>query len=198
MGKKGAATKELIKNVSRNLFSSKGYKDVSMQDICNATGLSKGGLYRYFKSKGEILLQLVAEEKQITVLQDIENGLPATEVLDHLLDEYKKNMHLSNTSLAFALYEYAASEEDISSEKQYLDGNNTSESAIWKSLVLYGIKSGVFHDIDYHIPMNSFLYAYRGVRMWSRVLEIDNAIYDNIIQSVKYLLIKDFAEDINV
>ena len=48
METKGERTRREILGVAKTLFSERGYKDVSMQDICNGTGLSKGGLYRHF------------------------------------------------------------------------------------------------------------------------------------------------------
>ena len=45
MGEKGQNTINRIKSEAMELFLQRGYKDVSMQDICNACGLSKGGLY---------------------------------------------------------------------------------------------------------------------------------------------------------
>lgn len=48
-------TRTLILKVSLQLFLKKGYKEVSYQDIINKTGLSKGAIYHYFKSKDDLL-----------------------------------------------------------------------------------------------------------------------------------------------
>ena len=40
MGKKGDATKAAIRNTALHLFIRKGFKDVTMKDICEAAGLS--------------------------------------------------------------------------------------------------------------------------------------------------------------
>lgn len=47
-------TIELIISESMKLFLSKGYDKTSMQDIINATNLSKGGIYHHFVSKEAI------------------------------------------------------------------------------------------------------------------------------------------------
>ena len=80
MGKKGENTRQLICNVAEKLFSEKGYTAVSMQMICDETGLSKGGLYRHFRNKEELLLELIKKEKK--VFNDIEAGKSATETLE--------------------------------------------------------------------------------------------------------------------
>ena len=42
-------------------FCRRGYHNTSVQDICDEAGLSKGGLYTYFKSKEQILAAVVKE-----------------------------------------------------------------------------------------------------------------------------------------
>ena len=43
MGKKGEDTKKFIREKAACLFAQKGYKNVTMKDICAITGLSRGG-----------------------------------------------------------------------------------------------------------------------------------------------------------
>lgn len=45
-----------------NLFAEKGYSETSIDDIVKASGISKGGIYYYFKSKEDIFLE-IAEER---------------------------------------------------------------------------------------------------------------------------------------
>lgn len=185
MGTKGEKTIERIKNEAMTLFLEKGYKDVSMQDICYATGLSKGGLYRHFGSKSEILLTLIGDERSIDVIGMIENNKPAVEILTLYLNEFFKNMLMSEKSLAYALFEYASSEECR------LSTSSKHDALVWESLIAYGIKTGEFNNIDYRIVMNTLLFAYRGVRIWCRAVEIDEEIPRSIIEAVKQLVIKN-------
>ena len=50
MSLKGEKTKQDIREKAYQLFAEKGFKDVTMKDICELTGLSLGGLYRHFES----------------------------------------------------------------------------------------------------------------------------------------------------
>jgi TetR/AcrR family transcriptional repressor of nem operon len=47
-------TKEKILKKSGILFNTKGYKATSISDITDATGFTKGAIYRHFKSKEEL------------------------------------------------------------------------------------------------------------------------------------------------
>ena len=54
MSPKGSQTRRNIVEKSLQLFSVKGYFNTSINDILQATGLTKGGLYGHFKSKEDI------------------------------------------------------------------------------------------------------------------------------------------------
>jgi TetR/AcrR family transcriptional regulator, transcriptional repressor for nem operon len=47
-------TKLNIIEAASNLFNTKGYKATSISDITNATGLTKGAIYRHFSNKEEL------------------------------------------------------------------------------------------------------------------------------------------------
>lgn len=48
---KGDLTRQRIVELAAPLFNQRGYVGCSMADIMEATGLEKGGIYRYFESK---------------------------------------------------------------------------------------------------------------------------------------------------
>ena len=59
MSLKGEKTKQEIREKACQLFAEKGFKEVTMKDICELTGLSRGGLYRHYESTGQIFLEIV-------------------------------------------------------------------------------------------------------------------------------------------
>ncbi len=54
MGSKGEATKNKIITTARRLFKYQGYKNTSIEDISRVSGVKRGNLYFYFKSKEEL------------------------------------------------------------------------------------------------------------------------------------------------
>ncbi len=52
------ATVERILTEAARLFLQKGFEKTSMQDVMDATGLSKGAIYHHFASKEDILLRI--------------------------------------------------------------------------------------------------------------------------------------------
>lgn len=184
MKTKGERTRNDILCIAKALFSERGYKDVSMQDICKGTGLSKGGLYRHFGNKAEILFELVKKEKRVE--QEIAEGVSAVRVLENLLQVYRADMKHCKESLAYALFEYASG-----CEEPFIDSRNTEEKALWHDLVAYGVKTGEFNDVDPDVVMDTFLYAYRGVMMWGRVLPFADETINHLIEAVKVMLVKE-------
>jgi AcrR family transcriptional regulator len=61
--KKNAEIKPRIKEVARNLFFTKGYNSVTTDDLAYELGTSKRTIYEHFKSKEEILDEVVNDMK---------------------------------------------------------------------------------------------------------------------------------------
>lgn len=69
MGEKSAHKKQFIVETARQVFVEKGYKDVTMKDIVDACGISRGGLYLYFESTAELFREVLeAEQKERMIL----------------------------------------------------------------------------------------------------------------------------------
>ncbi len=71
-----------------NLFSEKGYHELTMEEIAEEIGVSKGTIYNYFTSKESLYLEILKEsfESIETLLQEeIENSDPASMKLQKLL-----------------------------------------------------------------------------------------------------------------
>jgi AcrR family transcriptional regulator len=87
--------KEKIIEESLRLFSEKGFSGTSISEILEAAGVSKGGLYNHFKTKGELFSAVLSEsrkiwrDKNLAGLDDIEKPLEKiTKLLENYRDEY--------------------------------------------------------------------------------------------------------------
>lgn len=50
-----------IKEIALKLFVDKGYSKITMEEIVQTVGISKGGMYHHFSNKEEILLELLRD-----------------------------------------------------------------------------------------------------------------------------------------
>ena len=60
-----------IATTAARLFSVKGYIETSMEDVAAAAKISKGGMYYYFGSKGDILNYILSTFMDF-VLENVE------------------------------------------------------------------------------------------------------------------------------
>ncbi len=93
-------TKETIITAALRLFLLHGYKSVSLIDVANELGITKGGIYHYFSSKDELLQDAVhffldctaARYKEImnskNSLQEILHFL----LVENSVEEYSKKL----------------------------------------------------------------------------------------------------------
>ena len=106
MGKKD--TREKALNTARKLFIKKGKDGVRMQEIADVSGVNKGLLHYYFKSKENLFREVFEQEFQnlygsiyeiLKVQVGLENKLAA--IIDHV---FGQNMKLDNYA-AFMSFE---------------------------------------------------------------------------------------------
>jgi AcrR family transcriptional regulator len=55
--RKGEATRQRIIAQAAPIFNQRGFAGCSMQDLMDATGLEKGGIYRHFPNKEELAVE---------------------------------------------------------------------------------------------------------------------------------------------
>ena len=104
MQKKGKITKEMILNSASGLFSKQGYSKISMQDICAETGLSRGGLYRYFGSTKEIFLELLNRNKNNAsdeLQKAINENVSADSLFNYFLNSCKESIFAEDSGFFF-------------------------------------------------------------------------------------------------
>ncbi len=182
MATKGERTRESIIHESYTLFAEKGFKQVTMKDVCEVTGMSRGGLYSHFSGTDklfEAVLEKITEKSATDFQTEIKEGISAVKILEKTLDNMEEEMKHPEDSLSMALYEYA---ETVNTDVMERLGRNAKEK--WKMLIRYGIKRGEFQEVNVDEIVNVILYSYQGVRMWSRIISMKpktiRSITDNI------------------
>ncbi len=63
MSIKGDSSRAKILKSARKLFAKNGYSKVTMQDICRACDISRGGLYRHYSSTEEIFIAIIEKDE---------------------------------------------------------------------------------------------------------------------------------------
>ncbi len=188
MGTKSEQTKERILQDAWKLFAKKGYQAVTMTDICEKTGLSRGGLYRYYAGTGEIFSELLSREYVISDRMDRQESAAA--ILDDMLEEIRGEIMDKEMSLSLAIYEYA----NLGNEELFQKINENARRR-WISLIRYGKQTGEFLEVDEERVVDCILYYYQGLRLWSRVIPFGKETAERYVEMVREMLRGDAYKD---
>lgn len=189
MNSKKERTRELILNKSYELFAKNGFNKITMKDVCEATGLSRGGLYSHFAGTAQIfeaILEVLNQKDEMNFEKEMNDGMSAIDILERALQLMKDEMLHSEDSLSLAMYEYAG----ISDNKMMNHFNQIGEKK-WTHLIHYGMKRGEFKEVDVHEIVSVILYVYQGVRMWSRIVDMADVTFEAITNHIRKQLVKE-------
>ena len=112
--------KQLIIEKAAEVFAEKGFLKVTMKDIVEACGISRGGLYRYYSSTAQIFLEAAEQEmkdKQVSFAEKIEEDATNKEVIALFLKQEKET--ILKGRLNKAMYEFY-SENKVSGRENIL------------------------------------------------------------------------------
>ncbi|MCS7262375.1 MAG: TetR/AcrR family transcriptional regulator [Aquificaceae bacterium] len=83
--------RERIINAAKELFSSKGYSNTSVEEIVRHAGLSKGAFYFYFDSKDQLMEEIVNQmaEKTKSIMRSwLERDVSSEEAIKGHIEEF--------------------------------------------------------------------------------------------------------------
>lgn len=192
MNKRGQETRKHIKECACSLFAQKGFKDVTMKDICEATHLSRGGLYCHYESTRQIFQEIVDDmtsQQEDIIDSKIKQNQSAVMILDDILDKYTNEMLDSQSSLSVAIYEYF-SIRDIACQKNTLYEQYIISANTWKKLIQYGIERHEFYKVDIAAVFDLIVFSYQGVRMYSKLMPVDKKIPFRMIKEIRKILVR--------
>lgn len=181
MSEKSAQKKQLILKTARRIFMEKGYKDVTMKDIVEACGISRGGLYLYFNSVEELFLEVMcAEEEEADDVFSRELGEDATaaDVLLIFLKEQKREILRRKEDLSVAVYEYYFA-NDLTEEENPQRGRFEAAASALAQLIAAGIAGGEFYEVDAKAAADNIMFVLEGLRICARTMGVTEEMVDH-------------------
>ncbi|WP_010677393.1 TetR family transcriptional regulator [Bacillus timonensis] len=101
--------KNLILKAAKDVFIKKGFNATTIQDIINHSGVSRGGVYTYFKNTEDVFIELL-KKRDMEDVWDLESiyrgGHTNWEALEFILDNVQENILNQTDRLVPAIYEY--------------------------------------------------------------------------------------------
>lgn len=193
MGEKSLQKRQYILDTARKVFAEKGFKSVSMKDIVEACGISRGGLYLYFDSTEQILMEILRMEAQETddlFARHISEEDTAADILLLFLKEQKKELLQKKDSLTVAVYEYFFGHKTT-------DRNNTLRRQfdagvkVIEKLIEAGIASGEFYCENPRGAASNIMYVLEGMKINAQTFGITEKMVDEQLLYIMEGLVVD-------
>lgn len=180
MGEKSVQKKQYILDTARKVFAEKGYKSVTMKDIVEACEISRGGLYLYFDSTEQILLEILQMEAQETddvFAGQITQDDTAADILLLFLKEQKKELLQKKNNLTVAVYEYFFAQKSTD-KNNMLRKQFDAGVRVLEKLIEAGIASGEFYCENPKGAASNIMYVLEGMKINAQTFGITEKMVD--------------------
>ncbi|MDQ0176360.1 TetR/AcrR family transcriptional regulator [Bacillus chungangensis] len=150
MTSKAIEKKNYILENAANVFMRKGYTSVTMKDIVEECGISRGGLYRYYGSTKEIFEDILSLEKEndyCYFIKCMENEMNAIAILNEFLQRQKNELLNTENTIRVAIYEFFLSQRNNPFEEVLEKYFNDAVTIVSKTLS-YGISRKEIAHLD--------------------------------------------------
>lgn len=183
--------REAILDAARAVFTRKGLIGVTMKDIIEEAGISRGGIYLYFDSVDEIFIETMrqrSEGKFDGVRQSAQKNVPFEEVLDDYFSGHKDRLlnHVTNGMLR-ATYEYYYTHKTVADHAIQQAQLATTLNTIVEILKL-GVSQGVLLNTNLEQIAETFMFVIEGMSALAITGSISEKQIDDQIFILRSLL----------
>lgn len=179
MATKMSNTKKMLIEVARQLFAEKGKKNVTMNDIAEASKKGRRTLYTYFNNKEEIYKSVIDTELE-TIIQKLEvvsNEIlePDVKLTNHILvhlDAVKSVVNRNGSLRADFFHDIY----EVERKRRKIDAR---EIALIRLILQDGISKNVFKRMDLELSSIIIFYAIKGLEVPYIRQNINSTFEDN-------------------
>jgi AcrR family transcriptional regulator len=156
--------KNFIAEVAAKVFSNKGYLSSSLQDVALAAGMSKAGLYHYFKSKEELLAFILLKNTdsflhalRACIAENVQNGMAPKDSFKSLMQTYARHLNQDQDLRLIVLRE----RHQLSG--QYKDELFAKEQELFRTL-REELKK--VPDVEEDLDLNAIIFLFISMSHW--------------------------------
>lgn len=139
-----------IINAAEGVFTKKGFAEARMDDIAEETGLSKGTLYLYFKSKDDLIIAILDSifQREFKAFDEMDFAkMSSTEIVNRFADTVARDIKLMLRLMPIA-YEFLALAFRNKTVQKALKVYVNRYMNILVPVIENGIASGEFKEVD--------------------------------------------------
>ena len=156
-------SKKAILESAAQVIRQKGFHGASMADIAEAAQLQKASLYHHFRSKQEILLELLDRAlEMVTARMSAVMALdvPSDEKLRLAMRAYLRTLSEQGDLVSVLLLEHRSLDPEFHS--RHIPNRDRFEK-MWRDLIQQGVKDGIFNCEDIPLTVRGLM----GVMNWT-------------------------------
>jgi AcrR family transcriptional regulator len=184
------AKREMIIEKARNVFCQKGFLSVTMKDIVEACGISRGGLYLFFSSVEEVFKAVISNRnisRFETVRKQVEQNADFSDLFDIYFNMQKDRILHMEKSLLRATYEYYAVHQNPSD----IEFRNSQIACIKKTILdilNLGVTQGAIVNDNIDDIAENYILLIEGMSIFGVYNNISEANIMAQIQLMKNML----------
>ena len=194
-----------ILDAARHVFCRKGFLAVTMQDIIDECGISRGGIYIYYASVDEIFLE-VMKQRNKEKISDINKAVHDHEPFDAVLESYmarQKNRLLNFENSLFRAYcEYIFSKPKAAVDA-FRDMQLSHLRSSVMSILRLGVSQGIIRNDNISRLADHFIVTIDGLSVLAlgnalpeETINQQFAILNEMINSLRYEIRYEIREDV--
>lgn len=185
-------TRKMLIEVARQLFAANGKKEVTMNDIAEASKKGRRTLYTYFNNKEEIYKAVIDKELdsilERLVVVSSQNTEPDVKLTNHILAHLDavKNVVNRNGSLRADFF------HDIYEVERKRRKIDVKEIALIRFIISEGVDKNIFKRMDLDLSSIIIFYAIKGLEVpyirqniSSEFEKNKNSIVEFVFQGIK-------------
>ncbi|MDP7437547.1 MAG: TetR/AcrR family transcriptional regulator [Candidatus Marinimicrobia bacterium] len=193
---KEESRKNQILDAALEVVVEKGYADCRMDDIVETSGLSKGTIYWYYKSKKEVFLSLInhwVNKFGVTLNHIVEEDLSASDQLHELfaffLDIYENKPDVLKAELEF--WALASRDSDFRKKTQAVYRELLE---LIEAIVSKGVESGEFKNVEIKVAALSIMVNIEGI-IWFALFDANGIKARHYIETISDFILAGLTKN---
>ena len=187
--------KKQILEAALKIFIKKGYAKTTMDDIVGLSGLSKGALYHYYKSKKDLFLDLI-DHWEVYTFKNFYQKSSKYNSASNTIRLFGQNVLKTLKDKKIA---YLAEVEFLSLSNHDLDIKHRTQLLYDKLLNLFekvvtkGIRQGEFKELDIRTTAMFIIAIFQGIN-WFAIFEENSVSAESYIENSIDLIINSISK----
>jgi AcrR family transcriptional regulator len=176
--------RQQILDAAETVFSEQGFNDARMDDIVAESGLSKGALYWYYKSKDAIIMALL-DRVFLAQMNTVENLVKADGTAEEKLRTFTRAAVADIRHFERFMnlgYEFVALATRRKEVREKIRGYYRTYTQILAGIIEQGISTDEFATVDPHKTALAIIGLYEGITlMW--FIDPENIDWDELTEA---------------